>query len=1393
MSLRFKVIAFTVAIITTVSLMGVGAVYIFNAHSESLRMMYGEINKHRQYGELTRALRNAVASAEGWAATGNDIYGKRYSRSLAAIDEATGRLDGIYGNGLWRELLEEDIEELKREAGVVFEVRDPVGSMKVESRLKMLKELEKSLLARMGEVHDKSLGVTVEIISAHERGEKNLALYLALLIALALAFSTLLTLLMKRAFEKPYNELMRATEKVAAEDQGHGVGPKNGGDVGVIARRFDDMVVSVEKSSRELKRKLNETELVLEVSELTGMLPDLKGALGHIAEVIASKMEKDLCGIFLYRKEKKSFVLDACNTVKPEGSVSLPLESGAPKRAVETLKPFIIEDTEGFPELQSICKEASSLMVVPIVRDNSCVGLLMLGSFAPGGLKADEMDTAMILAHTISTAIRNTELYEETGKQLKQLSTVYELSKVLTSVYEPDEILHTVSSKIAELINARGCVIRLLEDGNLRIKSCSGDIGGLAGENEVPIGKGIAGWVAKEGRPLFVEDISKMPEEIRTPGIAARSAIAVPLKKDEKIIGTLGLYDKVDKKGETMLFTLDDLSVAEGFASLTAVVLEKAGMQEQQRKAEADILKAKKRMDFLFDSVQGGIVTLNGDFSVLSANTYIERWVDLPLRDILGKNAIDVFHGKSGICPHCAAKVTFDEGIVNSITQSSGLNYADLASYPVRDESGNVEEAVVFIQDITERVLYQEEIMGLYREVMQTKEYMEGLINNSADAIVTSDIEGIVKSWNPAAESIYGFRKEEAIGTFLPFVPESQLEFEKGNIEKIKAGEVLKLETFRKRKDGALIEVSLTLSPIKDVTGDIIGISGISRDITEKKRVEKELIRRNQELSRLFFISSAMRGTLELDRLLRMVLTAVTMSDGLGFNRSILFLLDEETNTLKGTMGVGPANPEEAWDIWEKLSTDKKTLHDIMHDIEVGAQQADSFLDRLSTGIETPMKDDTVLSRAARERKPFNVTDVKKEPFTDMALVQQLGTEAFAVVPLVYRDKVIGVLWVDNQFNRKPITGEDMKFLIGFADQVASAIEAARLFHKVSMAEAELENIFRSISDMVFFTGNDYTVKNANQAVMDRLGKPREEIVGRKCYEVFHGLDRPLLTCPHHKTVENRKAYVEEYEDAYLGGTYISSTAPMFDADGMFQGTVHVVRDITEMKDLRVKLHSAERMAALGEVAAKVAHEIRNPLVSVGGFAKRLEDKLEDREKEYAHIILEEVRRLEGILKDILGFVKEIRMSRELIDLNDTVKAVLDLLGGEFKDRGNAIVRDFSPESVIMLTDPDRIKEAVLNIVSNANQAMDGGTVSVRTYRQDGYGVLEVSDTGCGIRKEDINRIFDPFFTTRPTGTGLGLAISKRIVEENSGLIGAESGGAGAGTKFTIKLPLKEV
>jgi PAS domain S-box-containing protein len=676
--------------------------------------------------------------------------------------------------------------------------------------------------------------------------------------------------------------------------------------------------------------------------------------------------------------------------------------------------------------------------------------------------------------------------------------------------------------------------------------------------------------------------------------------------------------------------------------------------------------------------------------------------------------------------------------------------------------------------------------------VTEIRQNLASIIENFPDAIVTFDLDGVVTSWNRGAEEMYGFTKAEAIGRFLPFVPGFLVDAEREKIGRIRNGEVFKdYETIRQKKDGAILDASLTLSPLKDTEERIVGAICISRDISDKKRIEKELVRRNQELSRLFFISSAMRGTVKLGRLLRMILTAVTMSDGLGFNRAILFLVDENGGSLKGAMGVGPASSEEAFQIWSRLSLEKKTLSDIMNDIETGPLRKDSFLDKLTLSIEIPLSEDTILTRAVKEKKSFNIQDVKAEPFSDLILTQQLSTQAYAVAPLISRDKVIGIIWVDNHFNRRPILDEDMRFLSSFSNQVASVVESAGLFEQVALAEQEMKNIFDSISDMVFSSTKDYVLTKINRAVSEKLGKPAEEIIGKKCYEVFHGRNEPRRKCPHHKTVRTGKPYVGELDEPHLGGTFLTSSSPIFDSAGEFIGTVHVARDITEIKKLEKQLIMAQRMAALGEVAARVAHDIRNPLVSIGGFARRLEKHLEGNLKEYAAIIAREVAGLEKILSEILAYVRGVSLEKRMVNVDSLVEEVTAVMKSEFDEKQITVVKRLNALSEISM-DPSNIREALLNILSNAIHAIGrDGTIIVRTAIENNYAVIEIKDTGCGISEEILQFIFDPFFTTKGSGnTGLGLTISHKIIEKHNGRIEVESK-PHEGSTFKVFLPLE--
>jgi PAS domain S-box-containing protein len=1027
------------------------------------------------------------------------------------------------------------------------------------------------------------------------------------------------------------------------------------------------------------------TDILIRIARIAVSTGELREILESFARTIVESLHKDNCSICLFRQDKRVLCIEATADIGgcsiSSYCLTMPLDEIMDK-FIKGSQPVMIEEIKDEPSVKALLKDNAesyqSLLIIPIPKEDTIAGLLIIPSREHHIYTKEESHIFTLIAHHLSSAIRNAELYIDVKKQLDELKTIHEITKAITSILDIDKLLPFICEEVSKLFNVKGCIIRLIEGKDLVIKASYGIPEEAKEVMTLPIGEGIAGCVAKTGEILVIDDVSK--KMTYEPMIATASIACLPLKIGDRIIGTLGLYDKKDEWSVTT-FSQDDINMLKIFASVSSIAIENARLY----KAE------------------------------------IEK---------------------------------------------------------------------------------EEKILSLYWDVTQTKDYLNSIIEHSADAIITSDIKGIITSWNKQAEKIYGYTEDEALGKFLPMVPDFLEKQEKEFIEKICNGETISnIETIRRRKDGKLIEVSLTLSPILDSSGKVTGISGISRDISEKKRIEKELLKRNKELSRLFFINSVIRNTLDLNKLLRMVLTVVTTGDGLGFNRAVLFLLNEEEKVLQGVMGVGPANAEEAAKIWNQLSREGKSLEQIIDDIERGTYKQDTFLDRISHTISIPLSEDCILTRCAMEKRPFNIRDAKSDPSVNPALIQELGVHSFGIVPLITRDKAIGLILVDNLFTGKPINDEDLKFLTELTSHIASAIENARLFESISLAEAELKHIFESISDMVFFTDKDFNIRRVNKAVIKKTGKTEKELIGEKCYKIFHGKDAPWEKCPHLQTIESRKPRVQEIEDSHLGGTFVVSNSPILDSMGNLLGTVHISRDITELHNLRERVEHAEKMAALGELAARVAHEIRNPLVSIGGFARRLEKRLSGDLHEYADIIVKEVERLENILKEILGFVKGSRPVKESVDINELINTTIDLISPSITERGNRIIKDFFDSPIMLKIDPDRIRDAILNIITNANQATENGTITIKTWIRYDEAVIEISDTGCGIKPNDRKNIFNPFFTTKPQGTGLGLAVTHKIIQEHDGRIHFETiceeekdeaKGIKCGTTFKIYLPLSD-
>jgi signal transduction histidine kinase len=235
-----------------------------------------------------------------------------------------------------------------------------------------------------------------------------------------------------------------------------------------------------------------------------------------------------------------------------------------------------------------------------------------------------------------------------------------------------------------------------------------------------------------------------------------------------------------------------------------------------------------------------------------------------------------------------------------------------------------------------------------------------------------------------------------------------------------------------------------------------------------------------------------------------------------------------------------------------------------------------------------------------------------------------------------------------------------------------------------------------------------------------------------------------------------------------------------------------IVRDLTETKALQERINQSERLAALGRVVAEISHEIKNPLMAIGGFAQQLIKESRD-EKSLAKlsIIVNEVRRLDSLLKEMRDFYLPRPLNREEIDINALLKEVHDLIKEDCKKR--SIRPDFKTdrEEVFVEGDRARLEQVLLNLAKNALESMDqGGKISFVSGLKEGVVEINISDEGVGIPEEDQGKIFSPFYTTKKQGTGLGLSICRRIIEDHPGSSLRFTSGKGKGSTFVIAMPV---
>jgi two-component system sensor histidine kinase HydH len=336
------------------------------------------------------------------------------------------------------------------------------------------------------------------------------------------------------------------------------------------------------------------------------------------------------------------------------------------------------------------------------------------------------------------------------------------------------------------------------------------------------------------------------------------------------------------------------------------------------------------------------------------------------------------------------------------------------------------------------------------------------------------------------------------------------------------------------------------------------------------------------------------------------------------------------------------------------------------------------------------------------------------------------------------------------------------------------------------------ENVVESMASGLVTVDTNGGVVSTNRKASRLLGLDTRQVQGRPLESLI-----PSQYLNINEVVEQGKGILEKEVDCpsgQQGGTVPLSVSvtPLKDSEGGNMGAVIILRDLREIRELQEKVRRSERLAALGRLASGVAHEIRNPLSSIKGFAQYFRDKFEvgTEDKSYADIMIQEVERLNRVITQLLDFGRPKELRLDLHPLSQILEHPLQLVRADLDKRGIKLIESPFPEERVKV-DSDQITQALLNIFLNAMESMEsGGELRVGIVKKPERRGVEiwVSDSGSGISQENLSRIFDPFFSTKKKGTGLGLAITANIIEAHGGEILVESR-EGKGTTFKIFLP----
>ncbi len=672
-------------------------------------------------------------------------------------------------------------------------------------------------------------------------------------------------------------------------------------------------------------------------------------------------------------------------------------------------------------------------------------------------------------------------------------------------------------------------------------------------------------------------------------------------------------------------------------------------------------------------------------------------------------------------------------------------------------------------------------ILEINRDITEHKQQeqknsllLAAIVETSDDAIISKTLDGIITSWNFAAERMFGYTSQEAVGKhiFLIIPPDRRGE-EDMILSKLRKGEHIDhFETVRMCKDGTRLNISLSISPLKNKEGQIIGASKIARNITERKRLQ-------QNLQFLSNASKVLSSSLDYKTTLQTIanLAVPHIADWCTVN-----MLAEDGSIEQ--LVIAHADPQKvqwARELNKKYPVDMNATSGIPQILRTGVSEFVPFI-----------SDDMLVAAAVDDEQ--------------LALLRTIGFTSSMTIPLIIDGKAIGTVAFVLAESSRRYTQSDLTMAEELASRASLAIQNARLYSQAQQSRDQLDIILRGVADGIIVYDTNSHVIYANEAAAQMTGSasvqamleaPFAGIAAK--YEILDELRQPF---PHSQFTHLRVLAGEREAEAVMG--YKNRTTgqperwslvksrPVFDARGEVTMVVTIFHDITE------RILAEQRK---DEFISMTSHELRTPVTSLKGFTHVLQRRLKKQGDEQALYYLSRIdaqlNKLTKLITDLLD-ISRMQMGKlafqiEIFDLDTLIAETVENV--QAATTTHQLIIEGRTDARIM-GDKDRLGQVFINLFTNAiKYSPHADKVIVRLSRAQKQAVISVQDFGIGIEEAYHQKIFERFYqVTDPEertypGLGIGLYISKEILARHSGSVSVQSR-KGEGATFTVALPL---